>query len=298
MLASVKVAQIGIEIIERIKTMNSKNDGIEETIFQSQKSFNIFDWAWKTFLFVPQNFLVETSCFLTVLLSCTRMVSMTRPLYVIKTKFVWGTFACSSIFLLIVAILKWIVIYENYQLDKLDELSRQMVMNNMELSDIELGKYVSGIWESFTNIQLAEYGLAALMVLVVAVCSGVTVKSLNSPNVEVMESVGRDSFLKNRRATITVLLLSLAFVSINGIWLSGFIYFYIDFLSIFAPEKAQAMQFVTVAAMLINSILNPLIYMARNSELNHYTKQILLEFSQSTLEIFRGFGRAALVSFH
>ena len=149
-----------------------------------------------------------------------------------------------------------------------------------------------------TNIQLAEYGLATLMVLVVAVCSGVTVKSLNSPNVEVMESVGRDSFLKNRRATITVLLLSLAFVSINGIWLSGFIYFYIDFLSMFAPEKAQAMQFVTVAAMLINSILNPLIYMARNAELNHYTKQILLEFSQSTLEIFRGFGRAALVSFH
>ena len=285
-------------IYEKVETMDSKSDRIEEAIFQSQKSSNIFDWAWKTFLYVPQNFLVETSCFLTVLLSSTRMVAMARPLYAIKTKIVWGTFAFSSIFLLIVAIFKWIIIYQNYQLDELDELSRKMVMNYMELSEIEFGKYISGIWGIFGNTQLAEIGLVTLMVLVVAVCSGVTVKSLNSPNVVVMDSMGRENFLTNKRATITVLLLSLAFVSINGIWLSGFLYFYIDFLSMFSPEKGQAMQFITIAAMLINSILNPFIYMARNSELNHYTKQILLEFLQSALEIFRGFGRAALLSFH
>ena len=52
-------------------------------------------------------------------------------------------------------------------------------MDFMELSDIELGKYISGIWESFGNIQLAEFGLVILMVLVVAVCSGVTLYILS-----------------------------------------------------------------------------------------------------------------------
>ena len=218
---------------------------------------------------------------------------MTRPLYVIKREVVWGTFAAYLIQFFILAIVKWIALHQGFKLDKPDEFLLKITMNRTEVHvpdylDPEIQKYIAETWESFAYVQVLEYFLVTMMVIVVAICSGVTVKSLNSRLVEPGEV---NNHSNNRRATILVLLLSLAFVLINGTWLAVSAYYYSEFLSRFSFKIAHAMQLIGVAIMMINSTINPLIYIARNSALNRYTKEFILTILRNISQIFQSLGK-------
>ena len=218
---------------------------------------------------------------------------MTKPLYVIKKKVVWGTFAASVIQFFILAIVKWIFLYQGFKLDKNNEFLLQIFMNQTEVHmpdflDPEIQKYIAETWKSFAYVQAFEYLIVTMMVIVVAVCSVVTVKSLNSPIVEPGE-VNNNS--NNRRATIMVLLLSLAFVVLNGFWLAISAYYYSVFLSSYSVKIANAMQLIVVGMIMINSTINPLIYITRNSALNQYTKEFILTILRNILQIFQSLGK-------
>ena len=282
-LASVKAAQMGkfrADIEKHDDDISYSNDTIQ-SIIVAQKRYNRFDCGWKTSLFVPLCFFVQNSCLVTVLLSSTRMIAMARPLYVIKKKIVWRFFAVSSILLLILAIIKTIFLFQAFQLNEPDEFLLQITLNLNEVSKSEVNQYMLQALSGFAFVQVGEFFILNIMVIVVAVCSGITIKVLKSPIVEPGE-VNNDSH--NRQATVMVLLLALAFVFINGVWLAVAAYFYTKFLFGFSFELVVGMQFIGVSAMMINSVVNPFIYIARNSGLRKYTKEFLLRFSRS---IFR-----------
>ena len=227
---------------------------------------------------------------------------MTRPLYAIKTKVVWGAFATFLIQFIILAIVKCIALHQGFKLGKPDEFLLQIFMNRTEVHvpdylDPEIQKYIAETWESFAYVQVLEYFLVTMMVLIVAICSGVTVRSLNFQLVEPGEVNIPNNRPNNRRATIMVLLLSLAFVLINGTWLAVSAYYYSEFLSRFSIKIANAMQLIGVAMMMINSTINPLIYIARNSALNQYTKEILLTILRNISQIFQSLGKIVPIEF-
>ena len=218
---------------------------------------------------------------------------MTKPLYVIKKNVVWETFAATVIQFFILAIVKWIFLYQGFKLDKKNEFLLQIFMNQTEVHmpdflDHEIQKYIAETWKSFAYVQAFEYLIVTMMVLVVAVCSVVTVKSLNSPIVEPGE-VNNNS--NNRRATIMVLSLSLAFILLNGIWLAISAYYYSVFLSSYSVKIANSMQLIVVGMIMINSTINPLIYITRNSALNQYTKEFISTILRNMLQIFQSLGK-------
>ena len=157
----------------------------------------------------------------------------------------------------------------------------QITLNLNEVSTSEINQYMLQAMRGFAFVQVGEFFILDLMVIAVAVCSGISIKVLKSPIVESGE-VNNDSH--NRQATIMVLLLALAFVFINGLWLALTAYFYTKFLFGFSLELALGMQFIALSAMMINSAVNPLIYISRNSGLRQYSKEFLLKFARS---IFR-----------
>ena len=282
-LAAIKTAQMGkfrVDLEKHDDDISYSNDTIQ-SIIVAQKRFNRFDVGWKTALYVPLCFFVQSSCLVTVLLSSTRMIAMARPLYVIKKKIVCRFFAVSSTLLFILAILKTIFLFQAFQLNKPDEFMMQITLNLNEVSKSETNQYMLQALRSFAFVQVGEFFILNLMVIAVAICSGITIKVLKSPIVEPGE-VNNDSH--NRQATVMVLLLALAFVLINGVWLAVFGYFFTELLFRFSLELVLGMQFIGVSAMMINSVVNPLIYIARNSGLRQYTKEFLVRFSRS---IFR-----------
>ena len=235
--------------------------------------------VWKMVLYVPLNFLVQQSCFLTVLLSATRMVAMVKPLCVIKTRFIKRAFFTSSVLFLCIAIGKWILFYLGYEIDISDDMIRKDIGTFNHTTDFDLFFIItkkSHPWYIMAQIQMAESFSVVAMVVIVAVFSAITIKSLNSPIVEVMEPGGVKDNSQNRRAVIMVLLLSLAFVLMNTVWVVMFIQFYGRFLlHSLTGQDPGIITMVTLAVMSASSLVNPLIYIARNSELHEYTRNIL-----------------------
>ena len=222
---------------------------------------------------------------------------MTRPLFVINKKVVWGAFAASLVQFFVLAIVKWIFLYQGFKLNKPDEFLLKSIMKHTEVFHFlhpEIQKYIGETWKSFAYVQALESFIVTLTIIVVAVCSGVTVKSLNSPIVEPGQV---NNHSNNRRATIMVLLLSLAFVLINGICLAIAAYYHSELLSRFSFNISNAMQLIGVAMMMINSTINPLIYIARNSALNQYTKEFLLTILRNISQIFQSLEKIVPIEF-
>ena len=207
------------------------------------------------------------------------MVAMVMPLHVIETKFVKRALIISSVLLICMAIGKWVLFYLGNSIDVSKDMIREDLKTFNRTIDFDLHFIVAKkpyIWKILAHVQLAESFNVLAMVIIVAVCSAVTAKSLSSPIVEVMEPGGVVNNAQNRRATIMVLLLSLAFVVINSAWVVMFAQFYGQYLGqTLIGQDSGIMTLVTLTIMPANSVVNPLIYMFRNAELHDYTKTVL-----------------------
>ena len=135
-------------------------------------------------------------------------------------------------------------------------------------------------------IETLETAIIVFMVVIVAVCSVVTVKSLKTPAIGEIPDVRQDG-TRNRRATEMILILSLAFIIINGSWMTTLLVGNVKmFLATSQMSEEEILEyldvnefalvlFLSIAIIPINSIVNPLIYIARNTALNEYVKSIL-----------------------
>ena len=259
-------------------------DTIETTIIEDVKNHISLSKTIRMVFYVPFQYFVQSSCSLTVLLSATRMVAMTKPLYIIREKRVWATLLITLTILFGLMIGKWVGLHFMYDIDVSSKTAKTIA------EALKTNDYVTNnihIWKFMTYIQISEYILVILMVFVVMIFSGITVKSLNSPVDIGLQPGGRGDNDQNRRATFMILLLSLAFVLTNGTWIGLFLWMYTEFLNREEPAgRTKIMTFFTLAIMLLNSIINPLIYIARNSELRRYTKQLFMNIVVGFMWIF------------
>ena len=226
------------------------------------------------------------------------MVAMVMPFHVIETKFVKRALYISSVLLICMAIGKWVLFYLGNSIDVSSDMIREDLKTFNRTIDFDLHFIVakkSYIWKILAHVQLAESFNVLAMVIIVAVCSAVTAKSLSSPIVEVMEPGGVVNNAQNRRATIMILLLSLAFVVINGAWVVMFAQFYGQYLGqTLIGQDSGIMTLVTLTIMPANSVVNPLIYMSRNGELHDYTKTVLMKPVQGLIWMSRRLRRVVI----
>ena len=258
---------------------------IEKSMIEAVEKHMFLSKTIRIVFYVPFQFLVQNACFLTVLVSATRMVAMTKPLYIIRKKHVWASLLITSTSLFGLMIGQWVGLYYMYDIDVSSKTIRTIAETLTTTDHIVDNVH---LWTFMSYVQIAEFILVTLMVFVVVIFSGITVKSLSSPIVEVMEPGGVNNNVQNRRATIMVLLLSLAFVLTNGSWIFAFLWMYIEFLkNTRATESTEILTFFTLTIMLVNSAVNPLIYMARKSELRRHTEQLLSNILRGILSILR-----------
>ena len=159
----------------------------------SNENYMLYATIWQVVLFIPFQYLVQVSCILTVLLSASRMIAVVKPLHVISERVVWASLILVMIFSLGTAIGKWFVL-----------LKTEFPMNFIYTVQIE-------------TIETITIGIS---IVIVAVCSSMTVKSLKAPTaIGEMPNVSQGD-TQNRRATVMILILSLAFILINGSWIA------------------------------------------------------------------------------
>ena len=227
----------------------------------SDESFISDVSTWQTVLFIPFQYLVQVSCVLTLLLSVSRMIAVVKPLQVIFEKAVWASFSFFLVSFLGIAIGKCFALFKT-------EAPKS---------------YLYTVY-----IETLETAIIVFMVVIVAVCSMVTVKSLKTPTIGEVPDVRQDG-THNRRATVMILILSLAFIIINGSWMTtllvGNVKLFLATSKMSEEEISEYLDvnefalvlFLSIAIIPINSIVNPLIYIARNTALNDYVKSILIK---------------------
>ena len=279
----------------------------ETDVIRAMKSYGIFAVVWQSVIYIPYQFLVLVSCFTTVLLSTTRMIALVKPLYIMRQKIVWTAFATSLTFLFCTQIPKWFTFINLYEIYNTDEIISKVIHNPDEAQPY----FINGSIMMSMYIQMAEFLLVGMMVVVVAVNSVLTVRALNSPTVQVEGSDGQPDNSNNRRATVMILLLSLVFVIVNGIWLTSLVVIYVylfgeqlqlDGTALImevnegSDEKRFLVTFITLVMMPANSIANPLICIARNKALNDYVKMSLSSFVKVISRVIQELGSVALSS--
>lgn len=111
------------------------------------------------------------------------------------------------------------------------------------------------------------------MVIIVAVCCVISIRKLSIPN----EALGESQITTvNRKAMITVLILSSLFIAFNSTTMGAAFYFIFNMNSTNDPAKYfdMILTIIRLAVLPINSALNPVVYIFRIEGLNIYTKQL------------------------
>ena len=225
------------------------------------------------------------SCFLTLLLSITRMIALVNPLYIIKKKFLRSFLLVLSAVLLCTAIGKFFLLKDVHDENYSDEailkgirLFLKKAVDPIPKSETDVkGEFAYG-YKNVFYVQMAEFILIAVVVIIVAICSGLTIKSLKSPMTEVSVASGNErGNSQNRRATIMILLLSFVFILINGCWIVTNLAINIEVIQRVEEAKVAEMTFLTLVLMPANSIANPLIYISRNTGLKEYTRSFVIK---------------------
>ena len=247
-------------------------------IFKAVRNYIPEYRALENVLFVPYQFLIQSSCLVTLLLSATRMIALVNPLYTLKRKLLGGFLLISSVYLFCMAIGKFFLLKriqdENY--------SDESILKGIKLftkEAVNVKWEFSAGYKTLFYMQMVEFAIVAVIVIIVAVCSGLTVKSLRCPAMtEVTVDSGNErSDSHNRRASIMILLLSFIFVLINGSWIATILMLNIEVIKRVEQAKVVEMTFITLILMPVNSVANPLIYISRNSALKEYTRSSVMK---------------------
>ena len=212
------------------------------------------------------------------------MIALVNPLYIIKKKFLRGFLLVLSVVLFSIAVGKFFLIKDVHKANYSDDSilkGIQLFLNNTVVSNSETdvkGEFAYG-YKNVFYIQMSEFIMISVVVIIVAVCSGLTIKSLNSPMAEVsVASANERGNSQNRRATIMILLLSFVFILINGCWVVTSLALNIEVIQRVEEAKVAEMTFITLVLMPANSIANPLIYISRNTGLKEYTRSFVMKF--------------------
>jgi len=269
------------------------------------KTYRAYSVVWNLICYYPFQFLVQVSCFLTVLLSATRMVALLKPLYIIRQKIVWGALIIALFLLFSTKIVKWVALQAFFDSFVNEEMMVRMIkdQSSLDVKEFESSKIV-------ILLETIDFILVGVMVLVVVVCCALTVRALNSPIVEIVGPGGLPDNSTNRRATVMVLLLSLVFIIINGTWITIYLTLAFEFLAksledtkeildmLQNKERDIAVYTINLVMMSVTSLINPLIYIARNTGLNEYTRSSLRRIGRMISNGLQGFGNAEFLPRH
>ena len=251
---------------------------------ETSESFTKFLKTWQVTTSFPLQYLSLFSSFITAMLSVTRTVVLARPLCVIKKRAVYLAFVIYFFFsftLFVITCILFLISNKN-KADKPDWL------------DLEYGKF-SGFYLVSTMVANV---VAIIAVLVVWISSLIAIRSLKNPPEMLTRQTERREAEASRNATVVILTLSCTFVTCNGIWSLWWVvltvaYFLMEQSDYFLYIKLIGL-YVNFLLITLNSSVNPLVYLIKNSAMNAHTKTLLRglqRYVASKFEIFRSFAR-------
>ena len=214
------------------------------------------------------------------MLSVSRAVVLTKPLYIIKKKYVMLSHCINAIFLLIFLGCKIATYCIDIKLSETLEAGRSPIMNVI-----------------FTILTLVEILYVMITVMIVGVSSVVVARSLRKPPdiPSQAQQAGRPISEANRKATVMILTLSVFFFIYNSTWCLIWAICTIIYRKQFDNLDNQNQLLVIISffsnlfMIAINSSTNPVVYILRNSGLNQFTKTFsrgVWRFVITTVELF------------
>ena len=197
------------------------------------------------------------SCFFTAMLSFTRTLALTKPLYIINTK--------------LVRLAHWI----NVMFSLAPYLAKFMPYYIMDRAQNEISAAVRTV----EILYVVEFFYVLATVFVVGVCCAIVARALRKPpEIRTQQAGGQNRETRSRKATVMILVLSLIFSICNGVWIFAWVIIFA--LSSRSNRRNVDVKmgifglFLNVFLLTANSCLNPIVYMTRNSRLNTYTKSL------------------------
>ena len=224
---------------------------------ETKTDYTSFTRHWQILVAFPLTYLGLLSCFITVMLSATRTLAIAKPLHTIRKKFVYIAFSIFTCILLM--------------------LFGTKCVGYFHLADQNNSK--DRLKEAFEAIGMVEICLVTIMTMVVTISCGISVKTLKNPNEVQSGQTLNDE--KSRKAALMIITLSIIFVICNGAWCV--MWFVVIAISPQNDTPTESDVWIAMIAMFLNSFLitvnssvNPIVYILRNSALNQYTRKHFL----------------------
>jgi hypothetical protein len=241
---------------------------------ESNEDLNTFIRCWQILAALPFYYFGQFSSFITLTLSATRTLALAKPLYIIRRKFVNRALGACIFILLILFAFKSFVIYH----------LTGFMLNNEKQDRMQ---------QLLTAVAEVELCIASIMVMTVGALSGISVKTLRNSN---ELSAGQQVNIKNsRKAALMIVTLCFVYVICNGAWCIMWISLTVIFRTDGNSEKASNTRILAmilnIAMIAINSCVNPIVYVMKNSALNEYTKTHLMTLWKLLITNIRRFSR-------
>ena len=204
------------------------------------------------------------SCFITTMLSVTRTLVLTKPLYIIRINYVHLAHCINTIFSLVFITCK-IVLYHNP--------SKKRAVG-------QFNEWEHTFYVFYSILYAIQFLYVIVTVGIVGISSVIVVRALRRPPEILAQQAGRRNNETNRRATEMILTLSVIFAILNGAWcvfwaICTVIVCSVKFHGDFVRTLRLFAMFLSLFLITINSFANPVVYMLRNSRLNNHTKSLL-----------------------
>ena len=236
----------------------AKNNGTSSIAEDAWKTFGI---DWQLFGMGPLLSLGLLTCFITLMLSSTRTLAVVKPFYRIKKRKILLASVIFFVFVTAFFIIKFVAMY------KLGESFYSAPQNST--SEYFQGTPLAQFHVLTTTL---EQALTLLMVFVAAILSVISITVLKSEDNDI---AGQQQIDRQRKAVIMIIILSLTSVVCNTFWITCIIYINIQFLGDTFQQnydKSYVSLLITLAMITLNSCVNPIVYITKNSALNTYTK--------------------------
>ena len=197
------------------------------------------------------------SCFLTSMISFTRVLALTKPLYIINTKLIRLAHLINAVFSSASYLTKFIPYY-------IVDGTKDEIADAVRTVKI---------------LYVVEFIYVLATVFIIAVSCVIVARALRKPpEIRTKQAEGQNRENRNRKATVMILTLSVIFSICNGVWIFAWVItFALSTRSTrsYVDVKMEIFGlFLNVFLLTGNSCLNPIVYMTRNSSMNTYTKSL------------------------
>ena len=215
-----------------------------------------YEREWNMVVVVPFQAFMQMSCFITLVLSGTRMLALLHPLWKIQRVTVLFLLSIAAALIAGNALYKYLLYAE--------------IFRNPKQSDSENFDNAESV------VEMSESAIVGVMIIVVGVFSSVSIARLRFRDRTLL---GRNRITQNnRRAAIMILILSCLFILFNSTWIilqQLLLHVGIDQSAQFPLHGRVIGIMITFILMPLNSAVNPLVYMGRNAALNGYMRTSL-----------------------